>query len=123
MSMPALYVSKLDAPTGEIVMHRMTPVHREILAWILSLPSPVRVVRLRGRSDRVSVWPGSRLLPALARPTGPPGSPRLGKGYCIFSNVSIAIEYARAVHKFNGWLVDYDVHHGNGAQDTATPTS
>lgn len=34
----------LDAQTGEIILHRMTPDHGEILAWILSLPSPVRVV-------------------------------------------------------------------------------
>jgi transposase len=34
----------LDAQTGEVIMHRMTPDHVEILAWILSLPAPVRVV-------------------------------------------------------------------------------
>jgi transposase len=34
----------LDAQTGEIISHRMTPDHGEILAWILSLPSPMRVV-------------------------------------------------------------------------------
>jgi hypothetical protein len=34
----------LDAQTGEIIPHRMTPHHGEILAWIASLPSPVRVV-------------------------------------------------------------------------------
>ncbi len=34
----------LDAQTGEITPHRMTPDHAEILAWIVSLPVPVRVV-------------------------------------------------------------------------------
>jgi transposase len=34
----------LDAQTGEIIPHRMTPDHAEILDWIGSLPSPVRVV-------------------------------------------------------------------------------
>lgn len=38
----------LDAQTGEIIMHRMTPDHGEILAWILSLPSSVRVVHEAG---------------------------------------------------------------------------
>ena len=34
----------LDAQTGEIIPHRMTPDYAEILAWIVSLPAPVRVV-------------------------------------------------------------------------------
>lgn len=38
----------LDAQTGEIIMNRMTPDHGEILTWILSLPSPVRVVYKAG---------------------------------------------------------------------------
>jgi transposase len=34
----------LDVQTGEIMPHRMSPDHAEILAWIVSLPAPVRVV-------------------------------------------------------------------------------
>jgi len=34
----------LDAQTGEIIPHRLTPDYAEILAWIVSLPAPVRVV-------------------------------------------------------------------------------
>ncbi|MDQ0864811.1 IS110 family transposase [Arthrobacter globiformis] len=34
----------LDAQTGEVIPHRMTPDYAEILGWIVSLPSPVRVV-------------------------------------------------------------------------------
>ncbi|WP_458113365.1 IS110 family transposase [Arthrobacter sp. R1-13] len=34
----------LDGQTGEVIPHRMTPDHGEILAWIVSLPTPVRVV-------------------------------------------------------------------------------
>ena len=34
----------LDAQTGEIIPHRMTPDHSEILARIISLPTPVKVV-------------------------------------------------------------------------------
>jgi acetoin utilization deacetylase AcuC-like enzyme len=55
---------------------------------------------------------------ALVRPPGHHAVRDSGKGYCIFSNVSIAIEYARAVHNVQRVaIVDYDVHHGNGAQD------
>jgi transposase len=34
----------LDGETGELVEHRMTPVHGEILAWVQSLPGPASVV-------------------------------------------------------------------------------
>jgi acetoin utilization deacetylase AcuC-like enzyme len=55
---------------------------------------------------------------ALVRPPGHHAVRDSGKGYCIFSNVSVAIEYARAVHNIERIaIVDYDVHHGNGAQD------
>lgn len=34
----------IDGETGEILRARLTPDHREILAWIQSLPGPCRVV-------------------------------------------------------------------------------
>ena len=39
-------------------------------------------------------------------------------GFCIFNNIAISAEYARA--KYNArkiCIVDYDVHHGNGTQE------
>lgn len=54
---------------------------------------------------------------ALVRPPGHHATAEQGMGYCLFSNVSVAIEYARAnlgVRRVA--IVDYDVHHGNGAQ-------
>lgn len=54
---------------------------------------------------------------ALVRPPGHHARREMGMGYCLFSNVSVAIEYARAnlgVERVA--IVDYDVHHGNGAQ-------
>lgn len=35
---------ELDGQTRLVVRHRMTPDHGEVLAWIVSLPTPVRVV-------------------------------------------------------------------------------
>lgn len=71
----------LDAQTGEVILHRMTPDHREILAWVLSLPSPVRVVYEAGPTgvglarllraagiDTVVAAPSK-----LQRPSGGPG--------------------------------------------------
>ncbi|NLT27394.1 MAG: class II histone deacetylase [Microbacteriaceae bacterium] len=54
---------------------------------------------------------------ALVRPPGHHAEQDLGRGYCLLANVPIAIEHARAVHGLERIaIVDYDVHHGNGAQ-------
>ncbi|TSI13578.1 class II histone deacetylase [Brevibacterium aurantiacum] len=54
---------------------------------------------------------------ALVRPPGHHAEPQQGRGFCIFSNVSIAINEARRQEKAHRIaIVDIDVHHGNGAQ-------
>lgn len=54
---------------------------------------------------------------ALVRPPGHHAEPEQGRGFCIFSNVSIAIDEARRQEKARRIaIVDIDVHHGNGAQ-------
>jgi acetoin utilization deacetylase AcuC-like enzyme len=40
-------------------------------------------------------------------------------GFCIFNNVAIAARYAQRKHGVDRVLIaDWDVHHGNGTQDT-----
>ncbi|MGJ6125262.1 class II histone deacetylase [Mycolicibacterium sp. Y3] len=54
---------------------------------------------------------------ALVRPPGHHARRDMGMGYCLFSNVCVAIEYVR--HHLGvrrAAIVDYDVHHGNGAE-------
>ena len=54
---------------------------------------------------------------ALVRPPGHHAEPDLGRGYCLFANVPVAIEALRAQGKVQRVAIfDYDVHHGNGAQ-------
>lgn len=54
---------------------------------------------------------------ALVRPPGHHAEPDLGRGFCLFANVPIAIEHLRAHNSVaRVAIVDYDVHHGNGAQ-------
>lgn len=54
---------------------------------------------------------------ALVRPPGHHAEPDRGRGYCLLANVPIAIEHARQVRGLaRVAIVDYDVHHGNGAQ-------
>lgn len=54
---------------------------------------------------------------ALVRPPGHHALPHMGMGYCLLSNVAIAVQEARATMDVERvMIVDYDVHHGNGAQ-------
>jgi acetoin utilization deacetylase AcuC-like enzyme len=54
---------------------------------------------------------------ALVRPPGHHAVPEHGMGFCIFSNIGVAIADARAREKLGRVaVVDYDVHHGNGTQ-------
>lgn len=54
---------------------------------------------------------------ALTRPPGHHALPDLGMGFCLFANIPVAIQHARAMHGLGRVaVVDWDVHHGNGTQ-------
>lgn len=53
------------------------------------------------------------------RPPGHHATPVRGMGFCLFNNVAIAARYAQKKHGAERvMIVDWDVHHGNGTQDT-----
>lgn len=56
---------------------------------------------------------------ALIRPPGHHATCWQAMGFCLFNNIAVAAKYALANFDIERILVvDFDVHHGNGTQDT-----
>ena len=54
---------------------------------------------------------------ALVRPPGHHAESDRGRGYCMFANVPVAVRHIQATRGVERVaIVDWDVHHGNGAQ-------
>lgn len=77
---------------------------------------------------RLAVGGGLRLLDevvasrgqgfALVRPPGHHATPSRSMGFCLYSNIAIAARYARQKLGLERvFVLDWDVHHGNGTQD------
>lgn len=52
------------------------------------------------------------------RPPGHHVTPTQAMGFCLFNNIAIAARYAQKIGYKKVMIIDFDVHHGNGTQDT-----
>lgn len=54
---------------------------------------------------------------AFCRPAGHHARPSTGMGFCVFNNVAIAAAHCLAKGLERVFILDWDVHHGNGTQE------
>ncbi len=52
------------------------------------------------------------------RPPGHHATPTQAMGFCLFNNIAITAKYAQNKGYEKVMIIDFDVHHGNGTQDT-----
>jgi len=52
------------------------------------------------------------------RPPGHHATPTQAMGFCLFNNIAVAAKYAQSKGYEKVMIIDFDVHHGNGTQDT-----
>lgn len=52
------------------------------------------------------------------RPPGHHATSTQAMGFCLLNNIAIAARYAQSIGYPKVMIIDFDVHHGNGTQDT-----
>jgi acetoin utilization deacetylase AcuC-like enzyme len=86
------------------------------------LPDSLRIARLAvgGVTQTIdAIHAGDARNGIVAvRPPGHHATPARAMGFCLLNNIAIGARYAQTLGMARVLIVDYDVHHGNGTQDT-----
>lgn len=135
--LPARMITITPEPVSDDLIRAVhSPHYADILQWIAAsnqplvridadtyaLPVSVEIARLAAGGvvravDEVLSGRADNALAAV-RPPGHHATPTRGMGFCLLSNVALAVRHAQRAYDLERILiVDYDVHHGNGTQD------
>ena len=113
---PARYTSRILAEVPEAGYVRVDA------DTVLNSHSGEAALRAAGAAcaavDAVIAGEAARAFSAM-RPPGHHAEAMEAMGFCIFNNVAVGALQARAAHKLSRLAIfDFDVHHGNGTQNT-----
>lgn len=108
----ALYVDRVRATAGQTIRLDAdtvaSPQSSEVAQRGAGLLLEAVDSVFDGRADNAFV---------AIRPPGHHAEPTHAMGFCLFNNIAIAAEHARAQYDLDRIaVVDFDVHHGNGTQ-------
>ena len=85
-------------------------------SWDAALGSVGGVIEAARRGGR---WKQLTNAFVAARPPGHHATPSRAMGFCLFNSVAIAARWLQEERRVGRIvIVDFDVHHGNGTQDT-----
>jgi len=103
------YLGFLDR-FGERALTMDTLIHKDTF-------SIARLAAGGGIMAAETAWETKTPVMALLRPPGHHSGPAYGMGFCYLNNIAIAAKQMLGRAKKIA-IVDFDVHHGNGTQDT-----
>ena len=130
---PKLVVTNSYKATKEEILFVHTNEHYNRVKEYATLQKPLDADTLTSkRSFEVALYAAGAGIKALntikeglahlafcaVRPPGHHATPTNAMGFCLFNNIAIAARYAQTIGYKRVFIIDFDVHHGNGTQDT-----
>eukprot|EP01062_Namystynia_karyoxenos_P026142 TRINITY_DN20411_c0_g1_i1.p1 TRINITY_DN20411_c0_g1~~TRINITY_DN20411_c0_g1_i1.p1 ORF type:complete len:713 (+),score=134.21 TRINITY_DN20411_c0_g1_i1:90-2141(+) len=109
------YVQRVQGGDGSVVIDKMNVIRTHVTqdSYLAATLAAGAILELVKRVVSGSATSGF----ALSRPPGHHAERAHGMGFCLFNNVAVAALHAkRALGVRRVFILDWDVHHGNGVQ-------